>query len=161
MKEYIYIYIYICTHTHTHTLIYIWGTERRNLKFTKLKCSIATLHIISSTWTSLNSNSGLRAHNPATDTYGVNGWVYDRVILELFNDSVSTTQTIYGHILILYNAALGVSYLVISYSAECLDDYRIVSSMATTAGCRVLGELRSARNYVCKYCRWHSPYLKG
>jgi hypothetical protein len=106
--------------------IYVWSTDRRNLKFSKVKCSIATLQIISSTSTSQNSNSGLRAHNPTTKTYGVNGRVSDRVILVLFNDSLSNTQTIYSHILILYNDALEVSYLVISYSAECLDDYRIV-----------------------------------
>jgi len=93
-------------------------------------------------------NSGLRAHNPTTNTYGVNGRVSDRVMLVLFNDSVSTTQIIYSQIVSLYNDALEVSYLVISYSAEYLDDYRIVSCLATNAGRQVLGELRSDRNYA-------------
>jgi hypothetical protein len=128
--------------------IYVWSTDRRNLKFSKAKCSIATLQIISSTWTSLNLNSGLRANNPTTNTYVVKGMVSDQVILVLFNDSVSTTQIMYSQILNLYDDALEVSYLVISYSAESLDDYRIVRCLGTTAGCHVLGELRSARNYV-------------
>jgi hypothetical protein len=106
--------------------IYVWSADRRNAKFSKVKCSIDTLQIISSTWTSLTSDSGLRAHNPTTNTYGVSGRVSDQVILVLSNDSVSTTQTVYSQIVILYDV-LEVSYLIISFSAECWDDYRIVS----------------------------------
>jgi hypothetical protein len=86
--------------------IYVWSTDRRNLKFSKVECSIATLQIISSKWTSLNSNSGPRVHNPTTNTYGVKGRVSDRVVLVLFNDSVSTTQTIYSQTHILYSDVL-------------------------------------------------------